>query len=289
MALGPTDLVLCSGTLPPGTPFADRLAAAAGAGCSAVSLWGRDVAAARAEGRTDAELAAMVADHGLAVAELDPVWWWTPGAPAESPIPPELDPLDVFCFGERDLFAMGEALGARSLNAADVLGGPWGVEEAAEAFAALCDRAAEHGLLVHLEWLAWSRIPDLATAAAVVALADRDNGGLTIDAWHVARAGVEPAEVAALPGGRILSVQLDDGPAAPEENLVHATLHDRLLPGAGDFDLAGLVRALVDAGAGCPVGIEVFSDDLHARGVEAAARDAVAATRAVLSAGGWPW
>jgi len=116
-------------------------------------LWGRDYAAARAEGYGDTDIVAMLADHGLAVAELDPAWWWTPGAASFS-IPPELDPIDVFRFDERELFRIGELVGARSLNAADVLGGSWEVEEAAAAFATLCDRAADHGLLVHLEWLA---------------------------------------------------------------------------------------------------------------------------------------
>ncbi len=49
-SLGPADLVLCSGTLPRETPFLDRLRVAAEAGFSAISLWGRDYAAARAQG-----------------------------------------------------------------------------------------------------------------------------------------------------------------------------------------------------------------------------------------------
>ena len=118
----PGDLVLCSGTLPRTTPFRLRLEAAVGGGVRGGLLWGRDYAAARAEGYGDADIVAMLADHGLAVAELDPAWWWTPGAASFS-IPPELDPIDVFRFDERELFRIGELVGARSLNAADVLGG----------------------------------------------------------------------------------------------------------------------------------------------------------------------
>ena len=281
MPLGPGDLVLCSGTLPRSTPFRLRLEAALAGGYAAISLWGRDYAAARAEGHSDADMVAMLADHGLAVAELDPAWWWTPGATSFS-IPPELDPIDVFRFDERELFRIGELVGARSLNAADVLGGGWGVEEAAAAFATLCDRAAEHGLLVHLEWLAWSRIPDLATAWDVVRLADRDNGGLNVDTWHCARTGTTVEDLCAVPGERVLALQLDDGPADAEADLVEATLHRRLLPGEGDFDLVGYLGALRDSGAAAPAGVEVFSDDLHALGPLEAATHAAAATRAVL-------
>lgn len=282
MTLGADDLVLCSGTVGRHTSFRDRLQAASAAGYAAVSLWGRDFQSARDEGYSDADLVALLADHGLTVAELDPVWWWTPGGTGFS-IPPEHDPIDVFRFGEADLFRIAELLGARSLNAADVLGGDWSVADAAESFAALCDRAAEHGLLVHLEWLAWSRIADLPTALEVVTQADRTNGGLNIDTWHCARTNTSAADLLTVPGERVLAIQVDDGPAEAEENLIDATLHDRLVPGEGAFDLRGYLGALRTIGARAPIGVEIFSDDLHAQGPAVAARRAANATRALLA------
>jgi sugar phosphate isomerase/epimerase len=275
------ELVLCSGTLPRGVPFAERVAAAAAAGFAGISLWGRDHAAARAEGLSDEDLRVMLADHGLFVGELDPAWWWLPGA-ADVSIPPSLDTEDVFRFGEADLFALAELFGARSLNAVDVFGGEWSVDDAAEAFAGLCERADEHGLLVHLEWLSWSKIPDLATAAAIVRLADRRNGGLNVDSWHLVRAGDSPEELAKVPADMILGVQLDDGPREPEADLLHATLHERLLPGEGEFDLTGIVAALRATGAAAPIGVEVFSDALHELPPREAARLAAESTRRVL-------
>jgi len=286
VTLGPGDLVLCSGTIPRDTPFLERLQAASAAGYRAISMWGRDYERARRDGHGETDIPTLIADHGLVVAEVDPAWWWTPGA-AGVEIPPELDPFDVFCHGEDDLLRMAESVGARSLNAADVLGGRWTVDEGAAAFAALCDRAAEHGLLVHLEWLVWSRISDLDSALEIVRLADRPNGGLNIDTWHCARAGVTPADLHALPSDRVLAIQLDDGPAAPEADLLHATLHERMLPGAGEFDLVGYLGALRAIGTTVPVGVEVFSDTLHATGALAAARSAADATRAVLSDARW--
>ncbi len=281
MSLGPGDLVLCSGTLPRHTPFRQRLEAAAGGGYAAISLWGRDYRAARNEGHSDADMVAMVAEFGLAVAELDPAWWWTPGATAFT-IPPELDPVDVFRYDEAELFRIGELFGARSLNAADVLGGNWSVEEGAAAFAGLCDRAAEHGLLVHLEWLAWSKVPDVATAAEIVRLAGRPNGGLNVDMWHCARTATTVDDLLGLPSDRVLGIQVDDGPAEPEDNLVDATLHHRLLPGEGAFDVVGYIGALRSIGVSCPIGVKVFSDELHALGPIEAARRSADATRQIL-------
>jgi sugar phosphate isomerase/epimerase len=274
-------LVLCSGTLRRGVPFAERLEAASGAGFGAISLWGRDYAAARAEGLSDADMRALLDDHGLVVAELDPAWWWLPGA-ADIHLAPELDTEDVFRFGEGELLAMADALGARSMNAVDVFGGPWDVDDAAEAFAGLCTRAAEHGLLVHIEWLPWSKIPDLATALRIVQVAGQPNGGLNIDAWHLVRSGTTTEELAEVPGSLILGVQLDDGPLEPESNLVEATLHHRALPGDGAFDLDAIVGALRQTRTTAPIGVEVFSDALHALPAGQAATAAARATRAVL-------
>jgi sugar phosphate isomerase/epimerase len=281
--MGPDDLVLCSGSLPRGVPFADRLSAAARAGFAAVSLWGRDYAAARAEGLSDADMRAMLADNGLTVAEIDPAWWWLPGA-ADIHIPADLDAEDVFRFGEEDLFAIADAVGARSVNAVDVFGGDWDIGAAAEAFAGLCRRAAEHGLLVHIEWLPWSKIPDLATALAIIRTADERNGGINVDAWHLVRSGTDLAALGAVPGELIMAVQLDDGPLVAEANLVEATLHGRAVPGEGQFDLPAIVGALRRTGTTAPVGVEVFSDELHRLPAEEAARRVADATRSVMAA-----
>jgi sugar phosphate isomerase/epimerase len=274
--------VLCSGTLPRDVAFRDRLEATVAGGFAGISLWGRDYAQARAEGLTDADLRTMLDDHGLAVAELDPAWWWTPGADAVS-IPPELDVQDVFRFGERELFAIADAVGARSINAVDVFGGEWSVDDAAAALAGLCDRAVEHGLLVHVEFLPWSRFPDVAAAWEVVRLADRPNAGIAVDAWHWFRGRPDPAGLRAVPGDRVLGVQLDDGPAQAEANLIEATLHERRLPGDGDFDLTGLLDVLSEIEAAAPFGVEVFFDELQARGAMEAAKLAGDAARRLLA------
>jgi sugar phosphate isomerase/epimerase len=281
--MGPDDLVLCSGTLPRGVPYAERLAAASKAGFAAISLWGRDYRAARAEGLTDHDLRSMLDDHGLVVAEVDPAWWWPPGA-ADIRIDPRHDTEEVFRFGEDELFAVADAVNARSCNAVDIFGGPWDTDAAAEAFAGLCQRAAEHGLLIHLEWLTWSNIPDLATALQIVRLAAAPNGGLNVDAWHLTRSGTQLEELAAIPGDLILGIQLSDGPAVAEENLVEATLHHRLLPGDGEFDLTGLLRTLAATGTTAPLGVEVFNDDLQDHPAAEAALLAGQSTRRVLDA-----
>lgn len=255
--------------------------AAVAGGFTGISLWGRDYWRARADGLNDADIRSVLDDHGLGVAEIDPAWWWLPGA-ADIVIPEAADAEAVFRYGEDELLRIAEAVGGRSLNAVDVFGGDWDIDAAAEAFAGLCDRAAEHGVVVHIEFLPWSKIPDLATAWEIVQRAGRSNGGVAVDAWHWFRGGGDLEVLKGIPGERVLGLQLDDGPAEPEANLIEATLHDRRLPGDGDFDLASLMATLREIGAVAPVGIEVFSDELHALPPAQAARRAGDALRRLV-------
>jgi sugar phosphate isomerase/epimerase len=284
VTLGAGDAVLCSGTLPTAISFRQRVAAAVAGGFSGISLWGRDYQTARDEGLRDRDIRLLLADHGLSVGELDPAWWWLPGA-SDVHIAPEHDQERIFRYAEKELFDVAVAVGARSLNAVDVFGGDWSLDEAAEAFAGLCDRAAAHGLLVHLEFLPWSRIPDLATAWRVVAAADRPNGGLMLDAWHYFRSAPDGALLRSIPGASILGVQLCDAPAAPEAEPLHATLHERLLPGQGELPLSTLLNDLRATGTDAPLGVEVFSDVLQALDPVDVGRRAGASLRALLGSG----
>ncbi|MFZ0667873.1 MAG: sugar phosphate isomerase/epimerase [Acidimicrobiales bacterium] len=262
MALGAWDAVLCSGTLDRHATFEQRIAAASSGGFKGISLWGRDYRAARVQGLSDADMRIMLDDAGLQIAELDLAWWWLPGA-SEIHIPARFDAEELFAFGEEELFSIADSLGARSLNAVDVFGGSWSLDDAADAFAALCYRALEHGLLVHIEFLPWSKIPDLRTALEVVSRAGQPNGGIAIDAWHYFRGSPEPGLLETIPAHMVACVQLSDAPATPEEDLPNASLHERLLPGEGDFDIVTLMTDLRSIGTACPIGVEVFSDRLH--------------------------
>ncbi|HTK16534.1 MAG TPA: hypothetical protein VL769_09090, partial [Acidimicrobiia bacterium] len=77
--------------------------------------------------RSDADMRALLAHNGLAIAELDLVWSWLPGA-SEIHIPVELDTEELSAYDEADLLRIAEAVGARSVNAIDVFGGDWSVD-----------------------------------------------------------------------------------------------------------------------------------------------------------------
>ena len=279
MSLGPSDLVLCAGTVPQ-AGFVERCAVAAEAGFSGVSVFLDDLKRARMEGSSDADLVAVLRDHGLAVAELDPLLNWMPGTELGGDASAEGQ--GFFGYREADFYAAADLLGARSINAVLYAEEEQPRDAIAEAFAGVCDRAREHGLLVHLEFLPWTQVRDLPSALAIVAAAGRANGGVLLDAWHHFRGGVtnEAIEPAA---ERVLAIQLDDAPARAEADPVGETMLRRLLPGAGDIDLVEIVRRLDAGGCRAPVGVEVFSSELQKLPAAEAARRAADATRAVLA------
>jgi sugar phosphate isomerase/epimerase len=273
-ALSARDTVLCSGTLG-AVRFADRLTAARAGEFTAISVLDSDYERARAgEKLSHADMRAMLADAGLRVAEIDPLLNWVPGL--ESP---------MFGKSERELYDIAEALDARSINLALALPMPFPLPLLTAAFAAVCDRAADFGLLVQLEPLPWTAVPSLEVAAQLVAEAGRPNGGVMLDAWHWARGG-GTLEAVERYGAAVTGIQLSDAPALADDNLIWETLHRRRLPGDGELDLAELVRRLDRAGCSAPAGIEVFSDELRRLPPQEIGYRAGARLRRVLLRGG---
>jgi sugar phosphate isomerase/epimerase len=171
-------------------------------------------------------------------------------------------------------------LGARSITVIETQGGP----ATPDAFAAVCDRAGDAGLLAHLEYFPTSGVSDSTTAAEIVVAAGRDNGGVLCDLWHHVRG--PDAGAHRFGDAPVLCVQVGDVAAMPEADLRHEMLHGRVLPGRGAADVPALLRALRDAGCTAPMEVEVYSDDLAARDPVDAARLAHAALVDVLERAG---
>lgn len=277
-ALGFGDLVLCAGTVPQ-SGLRARIAAAADAGFAAISVFPHEVQAARDAGLSDADLRMLLRDHGVAIAEIDPLLSWLPGDAAGAGISEEGQRF--LAASEDSFYAIADAIGARSINA--VLADPRPVEAAAvaDAFGALCTRADAHGLLVTLEFLPWTQIRDAATAAAIAEAAGCANGGVMLDAWHWFRGGADLTE---LPAARVFGVQLSDAPAQAEPDVIDETLHRRLVPGDGDADLMGLLRQLRTGGCDAPIGVEVFSDVVALQPLRETAQQMARAARRLLAA-----
>ena len=247
--MGPSDLLLSSGAIE--NPAAEVLVeAAVQGGYAGIALWPGDYHPRYRPGSDLQELRKRCEGEGIAIHDLDAMVLWAgagdPGGPYYEEAP------------EDEVYEMAEVLGVDGINMllhADPLPS---LEAATEAFATACDRAAEHGLKLHLEF-GRTRVPGhIPDAARVVEDAGRPNGGLMIDAWHVHWGRGSYEDLLSVPGSRITGVQLCDAPPREPEDYGWATRHQRVAPGRGAADLAGLLRNLRRIGAHAPLCLEVF-------------------------------
>lgn len=94
--------------------------------------------------------------------------------------------------------------------------------------------------------------------------------------------------IRSLPGRAFKTVQISDGRLEPAPGLdyLEDTLTNRMLPGEGEFDLAGIIAALQDVGADVVWDMEICSSALDQLPGAEAARLAAEATRSVLARSG---
>jgi sugar phosphate isomerase/epimerase len=251
------DLLITGSTLG-NPPFREMVEAAAAGGFAGLSLWPTESwSKARAAGLSAVDMRSILDQNGLVVNDVDALVRHVGEGPT------------IRRPSESLMFEAGEALGARLLNMVIMGAQPADLDEMAEHYADVYDRAAEHGLTAHLEFVPFMAVPDAATAWQVVERSGRP-GGVMVDSWHCFRGPTTDADLRAIPGERVLGVQINDAPKEPaDDNPVVETLHHRLVPGEGDIDLVGLLRLLREIGSPAPLTAEVFSDALQAQGTPA--------------------
>jgi sugar phosphate isomerase/epimerase len=266
--------VLWAGTVGFDSPLADRFAAAARAGYDRVSLSPPEVLHAGAAGVPARTIGAQARDLGLELI-VDPVMNWYPDS--------TLSPSRFAGVSTEDALRLCEDLGAVSLSAIGTGSSDVPLGALAERFAVVCDRARDFGADVHLEFIPFTAIHNIAVAWDIVRAADRPNGGLVFDTWHFFRGDPDFLTLASIPGERIMQVQIDDASATPTGTLREETQR-RLLPGDGELDLTGALRALDAIGGLRWIGPEVINPEVSGLPIHDAATLALERSRAVVAA-----
>ena len=146
---------------------------------------------------------------------------------------------------------------------------------AAEDLRRMSERAAQRGLRVGYEALAWGRhVSRWKHAWKIVQQADHPALGLIVDSFHTLALGDDPSGIADLPGEKIFFVQLADAPRLSMDVLSWSR-HFRNFPGQGELDVGGFLGAVARSGYAGPISLEVFNDDFRAAPARLNARDAV--------------
>lgn len=270
--LGNNDLVMSHFTLQRHCPIEARVALAAAAGFAGIGLYVGDYQRLKAAGQADGALDELLDRYSMAIAEIEVVSSWArPGS----------DDRDF----EVAAWEMADRWGCRYMQAIGPYDGS--ITDAGNAYGALCDRAADHGLVVGLEFLPFTNIFDAGDALRIVEVADRDNGGICVDIWHHQRGANDLALIAAIPASKVTGIQMSDGTRVQElPDYKDDCLKRRVPLGEGEFDVAGFVGCLRDKGVTVPWSLEVCRDLTNgpsaAEHVQACAdsmRAALAATR----------
>ena len=124
----------------------------------------------------------------------------------------------------------------------------------------LAERAAEHGIRIAYEALAWGRhVSDYEHAWRIVAQADHPNLGTCLDSFHILSRGSDPANIRDIAGDKIFYLQLADAPELVMD-VLQWSRHYRCFPGQGGFDLAAFVQHVLATGYAGPLSLEVFND-----------------------------
>jgi 4-hydroxyphenylpyruvate dioxygenase len=139
----------------------------------------------------------------------------------------------------------------------------------------LAETAAEHGIRVAYEALAWGRhVNDYRHAWRLVAAAGHPNLGVCLDSFHILSRGHDPAGIRDIPGDKIFFLQLADAPTLSMD-VLQWSRHYRCFPGQGSFDLAGFLGHVLAAGYRGPLSLEVFNDVFRQVDAERTATDAL--------------
>jgi 4-hydroxyphenylpyruvate dioxygenase len=236
--------VCLSGTLE------DKLAAAAAAGFDGIEVFEQDLIASP---WSPADIAGRCAELGLTIDLYQPFR--------------DLDSTDADRFArnlrrlERKFDVMAQ-LGTTTVLvcssvAPDAVADP---DLLAQQLATAAGAAAQHGLRIAYEALAWGRHVDTWESSwRAVRQADHPALGVCLDSFHVLSRGGDPAGFAEIAPGKIFFLQLADAPHL-RMDVLQWSRHHRLFPGQGTFDLPGFLAAVLDAGYTGPLSLEVFND-----------------------------
>ena len=268
-------LVLSHFTLDRHHDIADRVRAAAAAGYDGMGLYIGDWVGLRDADRLG-ELDDLLAEHAMPLCDIEVLrGWGTVGVAGEK-----------YAAMEAAAWAMAERYGCRYIQAIGPVSDD--LTEAGAAFGALCDRAADHGLVVGLEFLPFTpNIFDAEAGRRIVEEADRPNGGLCVDIWHHTRGAHNVEHLRALSSEHVTGIQMNDGPleATDPTDYVQDCLRYRVPPGEGEMDAVGFVTELLRTGVDVPWQLEVCNDDVWGQtgaGVVAHVQAAADGMRSVL-------
>jgi sugar phosphate isomerase/epimerase len=256
----------------------DRCAHAARVGFKGIGLWHADIEH-QLESRSLREMKEIFDDAGLTYLQVEFL--------ADFFVPPAEQLRKDSDTRRRLLFNTAAAFDAHHIKVGNIPGTPCELGRLTDAFGELCQDAAENtDATIVYEFMPFDvNVNTLEAALEVMQGADQPNGGLAIDTWHMAKLGIEPAEMGRIPVQYLRWVELSDGQFQNMADPIDETVNHRRLPGEGEFDIPGYIEACREAGYEGPWGVETLSAELRSLPIEEEFDRAYETTAAQFGAG----
>jgi sugar phosphate isomerase/epimerase len=242
--------------------FAGQIRAAAAAGFDAVGPDVYSLARYREAGGRIEDVAELIAEHGLQCPEIAALMVNTDRAEVDAqlalfePAVRALRPRWILVNSDVSPGAASAAL----------------LRHCAERLGALGARLA-------VEYLAMMRVNSIASALELIERAGVADAGVLVDTWHFFLGPVDGwSDLECLPRERLAYVQFDDHPPLAGSDLREETLHRRVFPGEGTFELERFCRELRARGFDGLVSVEVLSKQWRGGDLDAFARRAYQST-----------
>ncbi|MCC7484980.1 MAG: sugar phosphate isomerase/epimerase [Burkholderiales bacterium] len=253
------------------TPLAPALEAAKKAGWNGVELRHVDFERCHQSGMSNQQVVDLVRASGVKVGVMG-VEYGALFAKGEER-KRLLKSVDVTCANAR-------ALGCGMLMTANGPGAGT-MRDAIDGLKAAAAVVAGHGLRIAYEYSsAHEWLNTLGLARELLAAVANPACGLLVDAYHFERSGAGGRGFADVPANEIFAFQFSDVPDAPLAGGGPPT--DRLLPGRGRVRWKEVFALLAEKNYGGWLSCEAPNPETWARAPEEAAREALAATRALL-------
>ena len=234
--------------------FRDRVEALSRAGFTGMGIWHADLEHTL-KSYSLADMKRILDDNGIEHVELEFLLNW-------------------FVYGDKRresdeqralLLNAAEKLGARHVKVGDFYNTEVEMDQLIREWAILCDDGANAGTLILFEAMPFAMVSTMEDTLAMLEGADRDNGGIIMDTWHMVKMGVSHDYIANFPSRFLLGVEINDGYLETPKGMSmgEEAYKARLLPGEGEFDVKGFVDAVQRNGYTGPWGVEVLSTKLR--------------------------
>ncbi len=270
-------------------PFSAHLQIAEAGGFTSLAVAASTFKQLASQGFTADDLLEQAGERGLKFTQLDGLATWVD---AWYPIANQSD-------GTRRMRSHFDVCMEESLDIAQALKmtsavtvgffdrGSIAFDELVEAFGQLCDAAGSRGISMDLEFIPMWGIPELPLAWDIVQAANRDNSGIMVDTWHMQKGSTDferdIALLAAIPGNRLMNVQLADADLAKHGAALSDDVLFRKFAGEGELDITRMLAIIAAKGGLQSVGPEVVGHRVAGHSIADIGHAAGRTTREAIS------